>query len=202
MALSENEIDVNMFQHSTYLKKFKGEHSLELDYITEIPTAAMGIFSDKYKTLDEVPNGAEIAVPNYDTNYARALRVFAQTGLIALDPDVDPSKSTVGDISENPKGFTFKEVSAEVLPSVLDSVGLAIINGNYAIGAGLRLDEAVYNEELGEGYYNVIAVRSEDVESQFAKDIVSIVHSDGFRSVIEDSSKQYVAFARPSGYND
>lgn len=201
MALSEKEIDVNMFQHSTYLKKFSEEYSLELKYITEIPTATMGIFSEKYDSFDEIPEGLEIAIPNDDTNYSRALRVLAQTGLITLNPDIDASKAKIDDISENPKNFRFKEVNAEVLPSILDSVGFAIINGNYAIGAGLKLDEAVYNEKLAEGYYNVIAVRSEDADSQFAKDITSIVHSDKFRSVIEDDSKQYSAFARPSDYN-
>lgn len=202
MSLADNEIDVNMFQHSTYLKKFCEEHSLELEYISEIPTASMGIFSDKYNSLDDVSDGGEVAVPNDDTNYARALRVLEQTGLITLNPEIDASAATVDDIVENPKNLKFTEVSAEILPSILDSVDLAVINGNYAIGAGLKLDKAVYNEELGEGYYNVIAVRSEDADKQFAKDIVSIVHSDDFRNVIEDGSKQYTAFAKPADYNN
>ena len=185
MSLADNEIDVNMFQHSTYLKKFCEEHSLELEYISEIPTASMDIFSDKYDSIDDVSDGGEVAVPNDDTNYARALRVLEQTGLITLNPEIDASLATVDDIVENPKNLKFTEVSAEILPSVLDSVDLAVINGNYAIGAGLKLDEAVYNEKLGEGYYNVIAVRSDDADEQFTKDIVSIVHSDEFRNVIE-----------------
>ena len=202
MSLADNEIDVNMFQHSTYLKKFCEEHSLELEYISEIPTASMDIFSDKYDSIDDVSDGGEVAVPNDDTNYARALRVLEQTGLITLNPEIDASLATVDDIVENPKNLKFTEVSAEILPSVLDSVDLAVINGNYAIGAGLKLDEAVYNEKLGEGYYNVIAVRSDDADEQFTKDIVSIVHSDEFRNVIEDSSKQYTAFAKPADYNN
>ena len=202
MALADKEIDVNMFQHSTYLKKFSEEHSLDLQYITEIPTASMGIFSDKFNSIDEIADGSEVAVPNDDTNYSRALRVLAQTGVITLSSDIDASKATVDDIAENPKNLTFREVSAEILPSVLDSTGIAIINGNYAIGAGLKLDEAIYNEQLGEGYFNVIAVRTEDADSQFAKDITEVVHSDRFRSVIEDSTKQYTAFARPVSYNE
>lgn len=201
-ALADNDIDVNMFQHSTYLKKFSEEHGLELSYLTEIPTAAMGVFSEKYKSLDEAADGAAAAIPNDDTNLSRALRVLAQTGIITIDPSIDPSKATVNDISENPKNLTFTEVSAEILPSVLDSTDFAVINGNYAIGAGLDLADAVYNEQLAEGYFNVIAVRTADVDSQFAKDITEIVHSDAFRSAIEDESKQYTAFARPVGYND
>lgn len=201
-ALADNDIDVNMFQHSTYLKKFSEEHGLELSYLTEIPTAAMGVFSEKYKSLDEAADGTAAAIPNDDTNLSRALRVLAQTGIITIDPSIDPSKATVNDISENPKNLTFTEVSAEILPSVLDSTDFAVINGNYAIGAGLDLADAVYNEQLAEGYFNVIAVRTADVDSQFAKDITEIVHSDAFRSVIEDESRQYTAFARPAGYND
>ena len=201
-ALAENEIDVNMFQHSTYLKKFCEEHSLELTYITEIPTASMGVFSEKYKSFDEAENGSTVAIPNDDTNLSRALRVLAQTGIITLNPDVDASKASVNDISENPKNISFTEVSAEILPSVLDSTDFAVINGNYAISAGLDLADAVYNEELEVGYFNVIAVRTDDAEKQFAKDIKNIVHSDDFRSVIDDENNQYSAFARPDGYND
>lgn len=201
-ALAENEIDVNMFQHSTYLKKFCEEHSLELTYITEIPTASMGVFSEKYKSFDEAENGSTVAIPNDDTNLSRALRVLAQTGIITLNPDVDASKASVNDISENPKNLSFTEVSAEILPSVLDSTDFAVINGNYAISAGLDLADAVYNEELEDGYFNVIAVRTDDAEKQFAKDIKNIVHSDDFRSVIDDENNQYSAFARPDGYND
>ncbi|MGN0592985.1 MAG: MetQ/NlpA family ABC transporter substrate-binding protein [Ruminococcus sp.] len=201
-ALAENEIDVNMFQHSTYLKKFSEEHALELSYITEIPTAAMGVFSNRYETLEEAADGATVAIPNDDTNLSRALRVLAQTGIITIDPAIDASKATVGDISENPKNLQFTEVSAEILPSVLDSTDFAVINGNYALSAGLKLTEAVYNETLEEGYFNVIAVRTADVDSAFAKDITAIVHSDAFRAVIEDENNQYSAFARPAAYND
>lgn len=201
-ALAENEIDVNMFQHSTYLEQFSEEHSLELSYITEIPTAAMGVFSNKYSTIEEAADGATVAIPNDDTNLSRALRVLAQTGIITINPDIDASKATVNDISENPKNLQFTEVSAEILPSVLDSTDFAVINGNYALSAGLKLSDAVYNEQLAEGYFNVIAVRTEDVESEFAKDIVEIVHSDEFRAVIEDENNQYSAFARPAAYNE
>lgn len=200
-ALAENEIDVNMFQHSTYLVQFSEEHSLELTYITEIPTAAMGVFSNKYVALEEAGDGATVAIPNDDTNLARALQVLAQTGIITIDPDIDASEATVDDISENPKNLQFTEVSAEILPSVLDSTDFAVINGNYALSAGLKLSDAVYNEQLADGYFNVIAVRTEDAESEFAKDIVEIVHSDEFRAVIEDENNQYSAFARPAAYN-
>ena len=199
-ALAEKDVDVNMFQHSIYLNKFSEEHNLELSAIIEIPTAAMGVFSDEYDSIDEVEDGSLVAIPNDDTNLARSLRVLEQTGIITIDPEVDSSKATVNDILQNPKNLEFKEVSAEILPSVLDSTGLAVINGNYAMAAGLKLSDAIHNEVLAEGYFNVIAVRSEDVDSILAEDLVSIVDSQEFRDVIEDESKQYVAFGRPVGY--
>lgn len=201
-ALAEKEIDLNMFQHSTYLKKFSQDHNLKLSQIVEIPTAAMGIFSDRFESIEKIEAGATVAIPNDDTNLSRAIRVLAQTGTIEIDPEVNPATVTVNDIANNPLNLKFKEVSAEILPSVLDSVGLAIINGNYAIGAGLNLVDAIYNEKLAEGYYNIIAVRTEDENAQFVKDILSIVNSDNFRSIIEDEEKQYVAFERPSGYSN
>lgn len=199
-ALADKEIDVNMFQHSTYLKKFSEQHGLDLTYISEIPTAGMAIFSNSADSIENLPQGGEIAIPNDDTNLSRSLRVLAQTGVVKLDPNADAATVTPDNIIENPKELTFKEVNAEVMTSVLDSVDAAIINGNYALSGGLNLSDALYNEEIAEGYFNVIAVRTEDKESDFAKSIVEIVKSDAFKSVIEDENKQYVSFSRPSGY--
>lgn len=162
----------------------------------------MGVFSNKYKDLDDIADGGTVAIPNDDTNLSRAIRVLAQTGVVQIDPNIDAATATPADIVSNPKNLTFTEVNAEILPSVLDSTDIAVINGNYALSAGLKLTDAVYNEKLGDGYFNVIAVRSEDETSQFAKDIKAIVHSDDFRSVIEDKNNQYVAFGKPAGYKD
>ena len=189
-----------MFQHSTYLKNFCEQHNVALSYVTEIPTAGMAVFSKKYTSVDEIANGATVAIPNDDTNLSRALRVLVQEKLITFKADVNPAKATIKDIAENPKNLQFTEVNAEVLTSVVDSVGLAVINGNYAISGGLKLSDALYNEQILAGYFNVIAVRGTDIDTQFTKDIVEIVKSDAFKKVIEDSSKQYISFSRPSTY--
>jgi len=200
IALGNKEIDVNMFQHTTYLKNFSKEHNLDLTYIKEIPTAGMGIFSSKYKSIKDIPDGATIAIPNDATNLSRAIRVLAQTGLIKIDPAVDPTKATQKTLSENSKKLKFVEIEAPQLPRSLDSADAAIINGNYALSAGLKLSSALYNEKIADGYLNCIAVRTTDKDSAFAKDIVEVVGSDAFKKVIEDSSKQYVTFQRPKDY--
>ena len=199
-ALADGEINVNIFQHSVYLKNFSEEHNLDLVYITEIPTAGMGIFANGIESIDNVPNDAKVAIPNDVTNLARAIRVLEQTGLVKIDPEVNPAEATQYTLSENTKNLSFVEIEAPQLPRSLESVDLAIINGNFAISAGLNLSDALYNEVLAEGYVNVIAVRTEDENSQFAKDIVSVVHSDAFRNVIEDTTKQYSSFFRPIDY--
>ena len=172
-ALADGEINVNIFQHSVYLRNFSDEHNLDLVLITEVPTAGMGIFSESINSIGDVPNGANVAIPNDVTNLARAIRVMEQAGLLTIDPSVNPAEATQYTLSENPKNLTFVEIEAPQLPRSLESVDLAVINGNFALSAGLNLSDAVFNEILQDGYVNVIAVRTEDQDAQFAKDIVS-----------------------------
>ena len=174
-ALADGEIDLNLFQHATYLESFSKQHNLDLASIVEVPTAAMGVFLGKAGSLDQLPPNATVAIPNDDTNLSRALRVLQQAGLITLDASVDPAKAGVNNIAENPRGLSFQQVNAEVLPTVLDSVDVAVINGNYAIGAGLDLADAAYVEQLSEGYYNVIAVQGADADAEFAQAVKGIV---------------------------
>lgn len=201
ISLADSEIDVNVFQHTTYLKNFSTEHNLDLTYLTEIPTAGMGIFGNsKLSSLEQITDGSKVAIPNDATNLSRAIRVLQQAGLVTIDPSVNPSEATEYTLSENPKNLQFVEVEAPQLPRSLDSVDFAVINGNYALSAGLNLASALFNENILDGYLNCIAVRTGDKEAQFAKDILEIVHSDVFRNVIEDTSKQYYTFQRPSDY--
>ena len=195
-ALADGEIDLNLFQHATYLESFSKQHNLDLASIVEVPTAAMGVFLGKAGSLDQLPPNATVAIPNDDTNLSRALRVLQQAGLITLDASVDPAKAGVNNIAENPRGLSFQQVNAEVLPTVLDSVDVAVINGNYAIGAGLDLADAAYVEQLSEGYYNVIAVQG----AEFAQAVKGIVQSDAFKSVIDDPDNIFAGFGKPSSY--
>lgn len=200
LALSNNEIDVNMFQHSVYLKNFSTEHNLQLSVLKEIPTAGMGVFSNNLKSLDEITSGATVTIPNDPTNLSRALRVLQQAGIIKINPDIDASKATEKDLSENPKELKFVLVEAPQLPRSLDSADISVINGNYALASGLKLQDALYNEQLSEGYVNVIAIRTEDEGADFAKAILDAVNSDEFKNVIENPDGQYVSFFRPEDY--
>lgn len=202
LALGNGEINVNIFQHSIYLENFSKEHKLELSSVISIPTASMGIFSKRYKTLAELPEGAVVTLPNDVPNLARALKFLVQEKLIALKSDIDLTKASEKDIAENPKKLKFTPAEAAQLPRTLDSADIAIINGNYAISAGLSLADAVAKEKLAEPYKNIIAVRTADKDVQFVKDIEEIVKSDVFRTVILDSKNIFKDFDFPEWFNN
>ena len=199
-ALANNEIDVNLFQHSTYLKNFSTEHGLDLSLVTEVPTAGMGIWSNTTEGLDAVKDGATVTIPNDETNQARGLRVLEAAGLITLKEDTDKSKAIPEDIDQNPHNLEIVPTEAAQLPRTLDSADLAVINGNFAISAGLDFSAALYQEVLAEGYVNVIAVRTADLESQFAKDIKEAATNDTFKEIIEDPAGAFTTFQKPVGW--
>ena len=200
LALSNKEIDVNVFQHQVYLDSFAKEHNLNLVSIKNIPTASMGIFSKKYKNLDELQNGDTVSLPNDVPNLARALRFLEQAKVITLKTGVDLTKVSEKDIDTNPKNLKFIPVEAAQLPRTLESSTIAIINGNYAIASGLSLSSAIAKEKLTEEYKNVIAIRTEDKDSQFAKDIVEIVESESFKKVILDDKNIFKDFDFPDWF--
>ncbi len=201
IALGNGEINVNLFQHTVYLENFAKEHKLELSPVISVPTASMGVFSRKYKKLDELPDGATVTLPNDVPNLARALRFLVQVKLITLKPDIDLTKASERDIAENPKKLVFTPAEAAQLPRTLDSADIAIINGNFAISAGLKLSDAVAKEKLDESYKNVIAVKTTDKEAQFVKDIEQIVKSLEFRNVIQDDKNIFKDFDFPEWFN-
>ena len=197
MALSNYEVDMNMFQHYRYLNNFKFEHDLDLSAIAEIPTVSMGVFSTRYATLDDIRDGAVVAIPDDATNLARALRVLESAGLITIDARIDKSRATVEDLSRNQKNLAFTLIPANQLVSALPDNDVAVINGNFAFAGGLNISGALYNEILLEGYVNVIAVRTEDLGRQFVQDILDVIHSDDFKNAIVDSNSKYNGFQLP-----
>lgn len=200
LALGNGEVNVNLFQHSVYLENFAKEHKLDLSSVISIPTASMGIFSKKIKKIEEVPSGATVTLPNDVPNLARALRFLVQVNLITLKADIDLTKASEKDIAENPKNLKFTPAEAAQLPRTLDSADIAIINGNYAISAGLSLADAVAKEKLTEPYKNVIAVRTADKDAQFVKDIEEIVKSEAFKTVILDNKNIFKDFDFPEWF--
>ncbi|SUG16344.1 methionine ABC transporter ATPase [Salmonella enterica subsp. arizonae] len=191
MALSNGSIDANLFQHTLYFDKFTADKGLKLSKLIVVPTAGMGFYSRKIKNLDELKKGDIITLSNDPTNLARGLRFLQSLGLITIKDNIDPTKASERDIASNPKGLVFKPLEAAQLPRTLDGVTGALVNGNFAVAAGLDLSGAIKQEHLDENLKNIIAVRSEDADKPFAKDIVEAVKSPAYRAVIDDP-KEYL----------
>lgn len=197
MALSNGSIDANLFQHSLYFTKFTADKGLKLTKLLTVPTAGMGFYSHKIKSLDELKKGDIVTLSNDPTNLARGLRFLQSLKLITIKENIDPTKASERDIASNPKGLVFKPLEAAQLPRTLDSVTASLVNGNFAIAAGMDLSSALAQEQLDENLKNIIAVRTEDADKPFAKDIVAVVQSPAYRAVIDDPKNVYAAFQKP-----
>ncbi|KMV36199.1 MetQ/NlpA family ABC transporter substrate-binding protein [Franconibacter pulveris] len=197
MALANGSIDANLFQHSLYFEKFTADKGLKLTKLITVPTAGMGLYSRKIKSVDELKKGDIITLSNDPTNLARGLRFLQSLGLITIKENIDPTKASERDIASNPKGLVFKPLEAAQLPRTLDGVTASLVNGNFAIAAGLKLSTALKQEQLDENLKNIIAVRTEDADKPFANDIVTVVKSPAYAAVINDPKNIYNAFQQP-----
>lgn len=191
IALDNGDIDANLFQHSVYLENFNKENDTKLKALIIVPTAPMGFFSEKYKTIDELPEGAKISIANDPSNLARTLKSLKEQGLIEISDDVDPLVASTKDITKNPKNFEFKEIEAAGLPRAIETSDLAGVPGNFALAANLNLEDAVFLEDMPDQFRNVVAVREADENSQLSKDIKAVVESADFEKIIDTEFKGF-----------
>jgi D-methionine transport system substrate-binding protein len=200
LALAKGETRANLFQHQPYLEKFAKDHNLALAPLIRVPTAELGIFSRKVKSLKELKKDDEVTLAQDPTNLARALRFLQKVGLIKINPAIDATKASEKDIAENTIGLRITPLEAAQVPRTLDTAAIAVVNGNYAIAAGLKLSDALVLEELDENLKVLVVVRAEDKDKQFAKDIVEVVESEDFHKVVEDQSNVFSSFQKPEWY--
>ncbi|MCL2899905.1 MetQ/NlpA family ABC transporter substrate-binding protein [Brenneria tiliae] len=197
LALANGSIDANLFQHTLYLEKFAADKNLKITKLIAVPTASMGFYSNKIKSLDELKKGDVVTLSNDATNLARGLRFLQSLGLITIKPDIDATKASEKDIVENPRGLVFKPLEAAQLPRTLDSVTASLVNGNFAFAAGLKLSSAIKLETLDENLKNVIAVRTADLDKPFVKDTKAIVESPAYAAVIDQPGSMFSQFQKP-----
>lgn len=189
-SLEDGELDANYFQHITYMNNFNVENGTHLVSAAGIHYEPLGLYAGKTASIEELPDGAKIAVPNDATNEARALLLLEQVGLITLKEGVgiDATKS---DIAENPKNIEIVETKAELVSTTLQDVDMAVINGNYAIDAGLKIADALAVEAAdgaaAEAYVNVVAVKEGNENSPKIQALVKALQSEEVKTFIEDT---------------
>lgn len=170
-ALADGSLDANAYQHEPYLQAMVNDRGYDLAIAGYTFVYPIGAYSNKYDSIDDLPNGAQIALPNDPSNEGRALILMHNKGLITLN---DPSnlEATPIDIAENPRNFRFREIEAAQLPRVLPDVDLAFINNTFAQPAGLHLDDALIKEGPESPYVNLIAVRGGDEDREDIRQLV------------------------------
>ena len=185
LALNDKELDANFFQHEPYLKNFMDEHKeVKLKNAAGIHIEPMGVYSKKIKKLDELKDGATIAIPNDPTNGGRSLLLLEKAGIIKLKEGVG-EKATVGDIAENKKNIKFQEVEAAQVPRTLDDVDAAVINSNFAMQVNLDpTKDALFIEDSTSPYVNIIAVREGDTNRPEIKALIEVLQSQAIKDFI------------------
>ena len=187
LALDENELDANFFQHEPYMNSFKEEKNIDIISIGGVHIEPMGLYSSKYNSIDELEDGSEIAIPNDVTNCGRALLLLEKHGLITLKDGVD-ILATENDVEENPKNLKFRPLDAAILPRILKEVDGAIINGNYALEADLvPTEDSILLEDKDSPYANIIAIRGgEENQKRFVR-LMEALQSDKVKKFIEEN---------------
>ncbi|MCA1022766.1 MetQ/NlpA family ABC transporter substrate-binding protein [Halobacillus litoralis] len=193
-ALANGDLDANLFQHKIYLESFAEEHNLDLSEVIIVPTAPVGIYSNEYEDIESVETGSTMGIPNDPTNLARALTILEDEGLVTLKEDVDPLRASLNDIVESPKDIEFVEVEAGQLPRLVDSEDLSMVPGNYALAAEMDLLSALALEDMPDDYRNRVAVKTEDLDAQFTKDIKEVVESEEFEEIMDE---KFEGFGKP-----
>ena len=188
-AVEDGSLDANYFQHITYLNNFNEENGTHLVSVAEVHYEPFAIYAGKTASLDALADGAVIAVPNDGTNEARALMLLEAQGLIKLREGAGLS-ATKDDVAENPHNYEIQELEAKLLTSTLQDVDIAIINGNYALGAGLTEDNALAFEDAAAAaapYVNVLAVKEGRENDEAVQALVKALQSDAVKQFMQEA---------------
>lgn len=188
-VLEEKELDANYFQHVPYLQSFNEEHKTHLASAFAVHFEPLGLYTGKQKTLDNIAKGSVVAVPNDPTNEARALHLLQANGLITLPEGADLT-TTPKDIVENPHELVIKELDASFIARSLGDVDYAVINGNYALEAGLKATDALALEDkdslAAETFANIVAVREGDESKETILALKEALTSPEVKKFIEE----------------
>lgn len=185
VQVAEKRLDANYFQTKPYLDNFNKGKGTDLVTVIGVHVEPFGGYSKKYKSIDQLPDGATVAIPNEGSNSGRALLLLQKAGVIKLK---DPSNAlaTPKDIAENPKHLKFKELESALLPRVLDQVDLDLINTNYALEAKLNpVKDALILEDRNSPYVNYLVARPDNKDSDALKKLSAALTSPEVKAFIE-----------------
>lgn len=191
-ALVEGELDANYFQHRAFLNEWTANGpDAELTYLTDVHIERLGLYSESVESIDDLPDGAEIAVPNDPANLARALGILEAEGLVTVDPEAGES-ATEKDIVDNPRDITVTPLEAAQLPRSISDVDAAVVNGNYAIEVDLPEQSNVLawepeGDDYVESYANGLVTLAENAEDERIQLLAELLHDERVLEFIQES---------------
>lgn len=184
VQLAEKRLDVNYFQTKPYLDEFNTARGTNLIIVAGVHVEPLGLYSRKHKALTDLPNGAQVVLPNDASNTGRALLLLQAAGLITLKDPQNPLQ-TVRDIATNPKGLKFQEVEAATIPRILPQVDAAVINTNYALDAGLKpKTDALSLESANSPYVNYLVARPDNQNDPRIQALATALRSQAIKDFI------------------
>ncbi|MFT4051473.1 MAG: MetQ/NlpA family ABC transporter substrate-binding protein [Microbacterium sp.] len=199
VSLSDGEIDANIMQHPVYLEFVNEQESIDNAALVQVPTPRMGLFGGKKTSLDEVADGSTVTVPNSPSNLYRGLLILRDIGWIDFEDIDDPNTADLSIITSNPYNLNITAIeNAQQVPSLQD-VDYAAIQGNFVVSGGLDYDDALAVEDQPIEFSNVVAVRSSDLDSDWAQALAAAYKSQEFIDYIESSS-QYDGYNLPEWF--
>lgn len=189
-AVADGDVDANAFQSIEYLKSYNEESETNLIPIATTYMEPMGLYSDKYDSVEDLPNGAQVALADNPANTARGLRLLESSGLITLEEDFDDGLGTPDDIAENPKNLEFSLIDDLTGPRVLSDLDLIPISNTVALEGGLNvLEDAIYHEEVNDdnkGNFNIIAVQEGREDEEDLQKLGEIYHDPEIQEYIDE----------------
>lgn len=199
VSVEEGSLDLNIFQHKPYMDEFNRNQKGHLVPIVQVPTAPYGIYTGKLQSLAEVKEGATIGIPSNVTNFSRGLLILEDIGWITLRDDIaDRFQIGKHDIIDNPYRLNLKEIEAAQVVRVRPDLDYAIINGNFALDAGIHFREALATEP-SKYFINWVVVHEQNQNAPWAHKVVEILNSDHFKAY---AATRFANYNLPLAWNE
>ncbi|GAA2331474.1 MetQ/NlpA family ABC transporter substrate-binding protein [Saccharopolyspora halophila] len=183
-ALQHGELDANYFQHQAYLDEYEKEHGGEFAWVQSVHLEPLALYSKKFNSAQEIPDGATVTISNDPSNRFRALKLLEQGGLIKLKPEAGVGARPAEAIAENAKNLQITDLSADQLPRSIEDAAAAVVNGNYAVKANLS-DPLVVEKTEGNPYANGLVTTPQLAEDPRVRELAELLRSPRVQDYIE-----------------
>jgi D-methionine transport system substrate-binding protein len=195
-AVMDGSLEANVFQNRAFLESFNQQTKGDLVEVLRIPSAPLGLYSKKFKSLAEIKDGASISLSNEPTSLSRSLVFLQSLNLIRLDPNTPAGKATERSVVENPKKLKLTPLDAPQIPRSLADVDMGLALGNHVLAAGMLLTDALALEDPAPQFQIIVVARKGSLERPWLKDLIAAYQSPEYRKFVETDPKAK-GFSKP-----